>query len=125
MSTPNFGKLFSKAEPGEPDMKKLLVFLASSIVSLPLAFGQEACPCVPLSHQWIVEACETWHCAAAATVMANGDKYMLALPTNSDDFKWVIVRRVVSGSYIAPANDPFQLESFDGSAAAMSRFSSL
>ena len=67
------------------------------IVTLILAFASAAisqqapCPCGPLSYQWIVEPCESWNCAAASMIIANGDKYVLAVPTNSDDFKRVII----------------------------------
>jgi hypothetical protein len=107
-------------------MRKLRFILACSLLLLPIAVGaQEHCPCVPVTHLWIVNGCESWNCAAAATIMANGDKYFLTLPTNSDDFKWVVVRRVVAGSATVAPDAPFRLESFDGVSDAMSRFDSI
>lgn len=87
-----------------------------------VAVSQEVCPCIPLTYQWIVTPCETWNCAAAATVMSNGDKYVLAMPTGSDDFKWVVIKRIVSGSAIISPDAPFTVDSFDGMAAATTRY---
>jgi hypothetical protein len=107
-------------------MKKLSVILACSLLLFPIAAGaQSACPCVPITHLWIVEACESWNCAAAAAIMSNGDKYLVALPTNSEDFKWVVVRRVAAGSAVVSPDAPFRVESFDGVYDAMARFDGL
>jgi hypothetical protein len=104
-------------------MKKLAFLLTCSLALLPVSLGaQEVCPCVPVAHQWIVEACDSWNCAAAATIMANGDKYVMAMPTNSDDYKWVIVKRVASGSATVSPNAPYAVETFDDSALAIARF---
>ena len=102
--------------------KCVLVFIC--LLLLPMAAGaQEHCPCVPVSHLWIVEPCETWNCATAATVLAAGDKYVFALPTNNDDFKWVVLRRVPAGT--AAQTGPFTIETFDTSINAMSRLSAI
>jgi len=108
-------------------MKLLPLLLASALLLVPsgATVAQQVCPCVPISHEWIVEACETWNCAAAATVMANGDKYVLALPSNSDDFKWVVLRRIVSGSAIVPSDAPFRISAFDDASAAMTHFNTI
>jgi len=103
---------------------KTLILAAGVMLVTPqmLLSQQQVCPCVPLSYQWIVTSCETWNCAASALVMANGDKYVLAMPTGSDDFKWVVVRRIVAGSATISPDAPFKLDSFDGMAEASSRF---
>lgn len=107
-------------------MKTLRIALVCSLALLPLtAFAQNACPCVPVTHVWIVEACETWNCAVSAAILANGDKNVLTLPTGSDDLKWIVVRRVPAGSAYVPPDAPFQLETFDGASAATARFSAL
>ena len=107
---------------------KTLPFLLAALLALVPAnalIAQQICPCVPVSHQWVADACDTWNCAAAATVMANGDKYVLALPSNSDDFKWVVLRRIVTGSAILPADAPFRITMFDGAPEAMANFGSI
>jgi hypothetical protein len=107
-------------------MKKLSVILACSLLLFPFAAGaQSACPCVPITHLWIVDACESWNCAAAATIMSNGDKYLLTLPTNSDDFKWAVVRRVAAGSAAVSPDAPFRVEAFDSASDATARFEGL
>ena len=101
-------------------MKTFRVLLASLTVLIPFGslFAQEACPCVPISYQWIVEPCETWNCAASAFISSNGDKFLLTMPTNDETFKWVVIRRVVAGSVYIPPNAPFVIDAFDRSAIA-------
>src|SRR4051812_8533209 len=103
-------------------MKTLGLVLGLTLLVPAVAVPQQVCPCVPLSYQWIVTPCESWNCAAAAMVMGNGDRYVLSMPTASDDFKWVVIKRVVAGSAIVSPDDPFKLESFDGMSAASIRF---
>jgi hypothetical protein len=107
-------------------MKNLPLILACSLLLFPIASGaQQACPCVPISHLWIVDGCDSWNCAAAATIMANGDKYVVALPTNADDYKWVVVRRVAAGSATVSPDAPFLVEAFDGASDAMARYGAI
>ena len=107
-------------------MKKLTLALTCCLLLFPIASGaQNLCPCVPVTHLWIADACETWNCAAAATIMSNGDKYLMTLPTNSDDFKWVVVRRVAAGAATVSPDAPFRVEAFDGASVAMARFDGL
>lgn len=95
------------------------------LLLLPMAVGaQEHCPCVPVSHLWTVEPCETWNCATAATLLAAGDKYVFAMPTSSDDFKWVVLRRVAAGTAVQ-FGGPFTIETFDTSFTAMSRLGAI
>ncbi len=55
-------------------------------------------------------------------MLSNGDQYMLAMPTGSDDFKWVVVKRIVAGSAIVSPDAPFKLDTFDGMGEALTRF---
>lgn len=87
--------------------------------------AQEVCPCVPLSHTWIAEPCETWNCAASAMVMANGDANVLVMPTASEKFKWVVVRRVVSGSVAVSPDAPFLVENFGTMTDGSARFAAI
>jgi hypothetical protein len=100
----------------------LLALFAFSTLS---AHAQQACPCVPVSHQWIVNACESWNCAAAAAVLANGDPDVLSIPSGSEDFKWVVLRRVPTGSATVPPDAPFTVESFSALSDAMSRYQAI
>jgi hypothetical protein len=61
----------------------------------------------PIHYTWIASSCETWNCAAAALVMANGEPNVIVLPTNVPDFPWVILRRVESGSIYIPETEAF------------------
>ncbi|HEV2722524.1 MAG TPA: hypothetical protein VG323_21055, partial [Thermoanaerobaculia bacterium] len=62
---------------------------------------------------------------ASAMIMADGDPHVLAMPAPANDGRWLIVRRVNTGSYVPPADAPFLLESFDGVDGASARFTSI
>ena len=104
---------------------RLLLSLLTVFFTAASTQAQQVCPCVPLSHEWIVTACETWNCAASAVIMANGSADVLTMPSGSDDLKWVVLRRVVVGSAIEPADAPFKLESFTTLAEATARFAAI
>jgi hypothetical protein len=106
-------------------MKRFLLIALLSLAVPAAAVAQQVCPCVPLSKLWIVEACETWNCAASATVLANGDPYVIAVPTNSDDYKWVVVRRIVAGAAQVPPDAPYVVETFDTLPSASARFAAI
>jgi hypothetical protein len=101
-------------------------FLTVLIAILPVcAEGQQVCPCVPIAHEWIVDACTSWNCAVAAAIMADGSSDVLPVPSGSDDFKWVVLRRIAVGSAIIPPDAPFRVESFTVLSDAMARFSAI
>jgi hypothetical protein len=102
---------------------RLLLILSALLAVTGQA--QQVCPCVPLSHEWIVTACDSWNCAAAATVLANGSPDVIAMPSGSDDFKWLVLRRVVSGSVTVSPNEPFKLEMFPALSDAAARFAAV
>jgi hypothetical protein len=106
-------------------MKEVLVTVSLLLVAAVPAFAQQACPCVPIAKMWTVETCETWNCAAAATIMSNGDPYVLSMPAPTADGRWLVVKRVNAGSYIAAPDAPFVLETFDGADGASARFLSM
>lgn len=95
------------------------------LTSFSIAEGDNVCPCVPLSHEWVATACETWNCAQSAMILANGDPYVVSIPTANTNWKWIVLRRVVSGSYIAAPDAPFAAEQFDGMSDAVARFSAI
>jgi len=107
-------------------MKTTILAAVALIAATSQAPAQQACPCVPLSHVWTVEVCETWNCAAAAAIMASGNPYVFSLPAATNDGRWLVVKRIAAGAAYVPSPDaPFMVESFDGLAAAAARFSSL
>jgi len=104
-------------------MRSILTALiaAAAVIGVPAA-AQNVCPCVPLTHQWTVTTCDAWNCASSALVLANGDTGTFAVPIGIDDSRWLVIRRVTAGTATPPADDPFQIEAFDGMTAAASRF---
>jgi hypothetical protein len=101
----------------------IALVLVSSLASS--ASAQQACPCVPLTKLWVATTCDTWNCAASALILANGDPMTFTVSSGSPDHPWIVVRQVVSGSFTGSADDPYQLDSFDGFDAAAARFNSL
>jgi hypothetical protein len=100
----------------------LTLLLATFAVGV---IAEEVCPCVPLGYVWMATPCDSWNCAASALVMANGDPYVMVLPTTSGIYKWVVVRRVTSGSAGASGDSPFVLERYSNVSEGSSRYSSL
>jgi hypothetical protein len=97
--------------------------LLSLLLVVPAgADDQSPCPCVPLSPTWTVSACETWNCASAALVNANGDPNTFALPTRSDTFKWIVVQRVNSGTSTTSGDGPFLLDHSVDMSDAIAKF---
>src|SRR5512142_2917461 len=98
--------------------------IALFLVVTPLTLNaQDVCPCVPLTKLWVSTVCDSWNCAMAALVNANGDPAVFAMPVAMNDGRWLVIRQVASGSYID--NSPFQVESFDGVSDATARFSAI
>jgi hypothetical protein len=106
-------------------MKPVALFVIIVTFLGRLAAAQNACPCVPVTQVWTVETCGNWNCAASAVIMANGDPHILTLPAPSNDGRWLVLKRVNTGSYVAPADGPFALESFDGFDGASARFTAV
>src|SRR5215467_2360257 len=100
-------------------MRSMLRFVmfAAAAISLPAA-AQNVCPCVPITHFWTVKTCTDWNCAATELAVANGDTATFAMPVGMNDPRWLIVRRVASGSGVSPVDDTFAIEAFDDMPAA-------
>jgi hypothetical protein len=79
----------------------------------------------PIRWTWITTSCETWNCAAAALVLANGDKHVIVLPTGNDERPWLILKRVEEGSIYIPADEPYGCEVFANVTDAGSRFTAM
>lgn len=103
-------------------MNRLFLALTIAIALSFEALGQIT---KPIRHTWIASSCETWNCAAAALVLADGDASVIVLPTGQSDRPWVIVRRVEEGSVFIPEDEPFACEVFDTVSDASARFSAM
>lgn len=88
----------------------IVVFLC--VVGIDAQSDDNVCPCIPISKVWVVQSCETWNCAQAAMVLANGDPNVMTIPTNDTKYGWVIVRQVVAGSAVTNPLDPFEIRSY-------------
>lgn len=105
-------------------MKKLAAALVLLAVSaLPAAAGEA--PTKPIRFTWIATSCANWNCAAAALVLANGDRHVIVLPTGHDARPWVVLRRVEEGSLYVPEEEIFGCEIFDSVTLAAARFASV
>src|SRR5437660_12823852 len=97
----------------------LCTLLLTFFSAAPLA---AECPCVPLSHLWIVKTCTDWNCASTELLLAGGDPQVIAVPVGMDDSRWLIMRRFAAGSAIDVSGDPFQLRQFDGMEGAVAHY---
>ena len=91
----------------------LVILLASAALAEPIT--------KPIRYTWIATSCTSWNCAAAALIMANGDKYVIVLPTGEQDRPWLILRRVEEGALVLPEDEPFTCEVFTDVAVAATR----
>ena len=104
-------------------MRTAIVLLTLSLVSTA-AFADPV-KGIPTAYQWLVTPCESWNCAASALVTAAGDPYVIALPTNSTKYTWIVLRRVNGGSYYFPDDAPFRVETFDEPTLGIARYTAL
>lgn len=91
----------------------------------PVAIADDLCPCVPVTHLWTVKTCADWTCASTELTLGNGDTQVIAVPVGIDDARWLIVRRVTSGSFTDNGDDPYRLEQFDRFDTAAIRISAI
>ncbi len=77
------------------------------IVAAAAAVADDPCPCFTTGFMWLADGCQTWNCAVSALVLANGDPHLLVMPTASNNYKWVVLRRVVSASVAVSPDAPF------------------
>ncbi len=100
----------------------LCTLLFSVFVAAPLS---AECPCIPLTHLWVVKTCDDWSCASIELMHAAGDPQVIAVPVGLYDSHWLVLRRMATGSAIDVGNDPFELRQFDGMDGAMTHFATL
>ncbi len=93
-------------------MSKRVALLAVLLLTSLPASSQEVCPCPVLSYTWVATACETWNCAASAMIVANGDPMVMSIPTGGSQYKWIILKRMVTGSAIVSPDEPFLVDSY-------------
>lgn len=106
-------------------MKRLPIFAILLFSLAAAASAQEStCPCIPTTQEWIADSCDTWECAMSALVTAKGDPYTIIVP-NGANGRWVVLRRVVAGTYVVLPNAPYACETFDGVATAGARYSAV
>ena len=79
----------------------------------------------PIRYTWMVSSCPTWNCAAAALVMAGGDKHVIVLPTGQQENPWVVLKRVEEGALELDEKEAYSCETFDGVSSAASQFSTI
>ena len=94
-------------------MRTFLFILSTAALVVPLS-AQNACPCVPLTHLWIVKTCPDWNCVNTELLLANGDPQVIAIPVGIGDHRWLLVRRFAAGGAIQDPNDSFRIQQFDG-----------
>ena len=104
---------------------KLLLPLSLLVLFTTALPAQEMCPCVPRENLWVVKTCDDFNCAMTALNTANGDPLTFAMPVGLTDARWVILHRVVAGSYTDDGSDPYQVETFDGASIATARLGAI
>lgn len=103
-------------------MRRIVAAAVLAILLTPAASAQIT---KPIRYTWMAASCTTWNCAAAALVMADGDKYVIVLPTGQEDRPWLILRRIEEGSIALPENEPFTCNVFDTVVDATSHFTAM
>lgn len=104
---------------------KILFLALLLIVSAATAVADDPCPCFSTGFMWLADGCQTWNCAASAMVLANGDPHLLVMPTASNTYKWVVLRRVVSGSVAVSPDAPFVVQSFQSMSDGTAHFATI
>jgi hypothetical protein len=87
-----------------------IAIAATLILGAQSLLADDTLRAVPNESTWFADGCETWNCAAAALVLANGDGTVVALPSPDARFKWLVLRHVNSGSFFITPENPFQVD---------------
>src|SRR5437660_12308725 len=91
----------------------VLIVTALLALAIPSISADDVCPCIPLTHLWIVKTCTDWNCANTELLLGNGDPGVFAVPIALTDGRWLVMRRFVSGAAAVDPADPFQLDQFE------------
>ena len=105
-------------------MRNFVVALAVALTA-GAAGAQQACPCVPITHLWIAVACPSWECVVTNVQAANGHPDAVPIPTNSNDYTWVVLRRITAGDAAVSPNAPYRVDGYDSLAVATAEFSAI
>jgi len=100
----------------------LCTLLFSVLVAAPLAAD---CPCVPLTHLWVVKTCNDWNCATTELMLAAGDPQVMTIPVGLDNPRWLVLHRIAAGSAIEVSTDPYEVAQFDGLDSAVTHYTTL
>ncbi len=100
----------------------LATLLLSLLLSAPLSAD---CPCVPITHVWVVKTCNDWNCASTELILAAGDPQVIAMPVALDDYRWLMVRRLAIGGAIDSGDDPYQIQQFERIDDAMTHYTAV
>ena len=103
-------------------MKRIAAAAVLAILLTPAIAAQTT---KPIRYTWMAESCTSWNCAAAAMVLANGDKYVIVLPTGQEDRPWLILRRMEEGAIVPPENEPFTCNMFNTVVDATSYYTAM
>ncbi len=100
------------------------ILLASLLIIVPASAirADDPCPCIPLSYMWTVIPCDTWDCTMSYLVASSGDSHVFALPTTTNAYKWVVLKRVPTGTAVISPDAPFLIERFSKMSEAETRF---
>lgn len=96
-------------------------FVVLSALALPAAADFT----VPPPYVWVIVPCSTWNCAVAELVAAAGDPSVIAVPTTDKEFPWIVMKKVLAGSYAPPEDMPWSVEHFSLVGEATARFASI
>lgn len=105
-------------------MIRLISLIPLALLAFPVAAVDEPIT-KPIRFTWIASSCETWNCAAAALVLADGSKDVIVLPTGREELPWLILRRVEEGSIVIPDEEPYRCDLYESTLAAATQFKSL
>jgi len=102
-------------------MRAAVLIVALFALASPLAADFT----VPPPYIWIVIPCETWNCAVAELMTAAGDPNVIAVPTTDPDHPWIVMKRVLAGSYTPPEDAVWGIERFSLLGEAAARFAAI
>lgn len=102
-------------------MRAAVLLVALFAVATPLAADFT----VPPPHEWIVIPCANWNCAVAELVSAAGDPNVIAVPTTDSDHPWIVMKRVLIGSFTPPEDAAWSVERFTLVGEAAARFAAM
>jgi hypothetical protein len=80
---------------------------------------------VPPPQVWIAVPCGDWNCVMAELTVAGGDPNVIAVPTTSTEYPWIVLERVQAGVIGGETETPWTVEQFTFISDASNRFSAI